>query len=265
MTVPTGEVKRVADLVLSRIVGGVYASGMRLPSELDLATDLSCGRSTVREALRHLAGLGIVQSRRGSGAMVLDFRREGTPPLLPAYVLAGRFDRPLPILARELLHMRSMLACEAVRLAALYAEPVALDEARRILARAAALEGDPAAHVLTELELFRSLVHASGIWPAVWLANVFWAPLRELHATLAPILGGPTPDYQRHTARLLELIEKRDADGAVRHLRRWLDGVDAHLQEGFERALDSASPPVSAARLSSRAKVAARSRKAVAP
>lgn len=229
--------QRVADEILTRIIAGTYPSGLRLPSEVDLAVELDCGRSTVREALRHLAGLGVVRSRRGSGAMVLDFRREGTPPLLPSYVLAGRFDRPPVTLARELLRLRALLAREAVRLAALYAQPGVLGEARGILAGAAALEGDPAAHALRELELFRALVCASGIWPAVWLSNAFWAPMRELQAMLAPAIGPPPADFQPAMARLLDLIEARDAEGADRHVTAWLARVDAGLLDAMAAAL----------------------------
>src|SRR5260370_240749 len=113
---PESEVRRVAHEILGRIVSGAYPPGLRLPAENDLATALSGGRSSVREALGHLAGMGVVKSRRGSGAMVLDFRREGTPALLPSYVLAGRFDRPVGVLARELLGVRTLLAAQAVRL-----------------------------------------------------------------------------------------------------------------------------------------------------
>jgi DNA-binding FadR family transcriptional regulator len=236
-----GEMQRVADEILARIIGGTYPSGLRLPSEVDLAVEFDCGRSTIREALRHLAGLGVVRSRRGSGAMVLDFRREGTPPLLPPYVLAGRFDRPPLTLARELLRLRALLAGEAVRLAALYAEPGALAEARRILAGAAAVERDPAAHAVRELELFRALVCASGIWPAVWLSNAFWAPMRELQATLAPAVGPPPADFQPAMARLLDLIEARDADGAERHISAWLARVDAGLLDAMGVALGAGS------------------------
>src|SRR5271155_1541627 len=105
---PSGEVRRVANEILGRIVAGAYPAGLRIPAENDLAAELSCGRSTVREALRHLTGFGVVKSRRGSGAMVLDFRREGTPALLPWYVMAGRFDRPAGVLASELLGVRTL-------------------------------------------------------------------------------------------------------------------------------------------------------------
>ena len=233
----SGEVRRVSDEILSRIISGAYPSGLRLPSEADLAAEFSCGRSTIREALRHLTGLGVVRSRRGSGALVRDFRREGTPALLPWYVLAGRFDRPAPVLAQELLSLRGLLATEAVRLAARYAEPSGMAEVRKILARAPSLEGDFAAHALNELDLFRALVCASGIWPAVWLANVFWAPMRELNAMLAASVGKIPSDYQAQMERLVDKIDARDEAGAVAHLGAWLAHVDAMLLRELEQVL----------------------------
>jgi DNA-binding FadR family transcriptional regulator len=235
----SGEVKRVADAVLARIIGGAYPIGLRLPSEVELAEELSCGRSTVREALQHLATLGVVRSRRGSGAHVLDFRREGTPALLPAYLAAAKFDKPLLTLAKELLHLRALLATEAVRLAAEHAPAGALGEAREVLARAVRAR-DPVEQAMAELELFRSIVSASEVWPAVWLANTYWAPLRETHALLAPALGGSPASFAEAMSRLLDLVEKRDADGAVKHLGRWLAKVDAALLDRLAEALGEA-------------------------
>ena len=233
----TGEIRRVSDEILARIVSGAYPAGLRLPSETDLAAELSCGRSTIREALRHLTALGVVRSRRGSGALVLDFRREGTPGLLPWYILTGRFDRPAPALARELLSLRDLLALQAVRLAARYADPKGIAEARSILARSPALNSDLAAHALNELEFFRALVCSSSIWPAVWLANVFWAPMRELHGMLAEAVGQISPNYQAQMERLLELIEARDEAGAEAHLAAWLAYVDKNLLCELEEVL----------------------------
>lgn len=239
----TGEVRRVSDELLGRIVAGAYPAGLRLPSETDLAGELACGRSTIREALRHLTALGVVRSRRGSGAMVLDFRREGTPALLPWYILTGRFDRPAEALARELLGLRGLLAIQAVRLASRYADPQGVAEARAILARSPKLERDLAAHALNELELFRALVCASSIWPAVWLANVFWAPMRELHGMLAEAVGQIPADYQPQMERLIDLIEARDEAGAEAHLVAWLAHVDSHLLRELEEVLGKTAPP----------------------
>lgn len=241
MVTPKGEVRRVAEVILGRILDGTYPRDLRLPPEASLAEELGCGRSTLREALRYLADLGLVQSRRGSGATVRDWRREGTPPLLPAYVRAGRFDVPVTRLAGEMLRLRTLMATEAVRLAARYAEPAALDEARRRLAAAPALEVDPAAHALNELELYRALVAASGIYPAAWMVNAFWAPLRELNALIAPLFGQVEPDFQPTMTRLLELVAARDEAGAVAHIAAWFARVDARLAGVIEAALGHAT------------------------
>jgi GntR family transcriptional regulator, transcriptional repressor for pyruvate dehydrogenase complex len=232
---PTGEVRRISDAILARILEGTYPSDLHLPAEVELAAEFACGRSTVREALRHLHGVGVVQSRRGSGAMVRDFRREGTPALLPSYLLAGRFDQPAAVLGHELLAMRAELALQAVRLAARYADPEGLAEARARLLRAPALEGDLPGHALNELELFRALVCASGVWPAVWLANAFWAPMRELYGMLAAAAGEVPAGYQAQMERLVALIAARDEVAAEAHLRAWLAHVDPRLLRALER------------------------------
>lgn len=48
-----------------------WTPGMRLPGELELARQLGVGRSTIREALRSLAHLGIVEARSGLGTFVV--------------------------------------------------------------------------------------------------------------------------------------------------------------------------------------------------
>lgn len=226
MVSPTGEVQRVSDKLLQRIVADAYPQGLRLPAESALAEEFSCGRSTIREALRHLADMGLIRSRRGSGAMVLDYRREGTPALLPTYLRLGRIENG-EVMARELLRLRMVMATEAARLAAIYAEPAALDEARRHLELAPGLESDPGAHALNELDFYRALVAASGIWPATWVVNALWAPLREINAELAPALGRVPANFQATMENLLGRIEASDEAGSVAVVRAWFTRIDA--------------------------------------
>ncbi|MFO0548338.1 MAG: GntR family transcriptional regulator [Polyangiaceae bacterium] len=224
-----GEVERVARELLAAIVSGRYPPGVRLPAETELASELGCGRSTVREALSRLATLGVVASRRGSGARVLDWRRDGTPALLPTFIAhAGERDLERSIL--ELLNMRRLLAKEAVRLAVRYASDAAIAQVRAAF-EASKHVTDPAEHVMAELEIFRGLVIASALWPAVWFANAFWGPMRELHARYAPLAGGPPPDYAPSTARLLDLVAARDERGAIEQLDQYLGRVDSTLVE----------------------------------
>ncbi len=233
----TGEVKRVADELVRRIVGGEYPAGLRLPPEVALAGELGCSRPTLREALGHLSGMGLVESRRGSGVLVRDFRREGTLGLLPAYLEAGRFDVPLGSLARELLHTRALLAEEAARLAATYGRPETLGEARRLAGQLPGLVGDPVAHTRCELELFRALLVASSMWPTVWFANAFWAPLRSLHERLAPIAWYVPPRHEEMLGELFAAVDARDGARAAAVVRAHFRGVDERVLPQLDRAL----------------------------
>src|SRR5262245_44286894 len=61
----------VLDQVLGQIRDGSLRPGDRRPSEYELMRMLRVGRSSVREALRGLISLGLVDTRPGRGAVVL--------------------------------------------------------------------------------------------------------------------------------------------------------------------------------------------------
>jgi GntR family transcriptional regulator, transcriptional repressor for pyruvate dehydrogenase complex len=222
-------VLRVSNALLGRIVSGAYPAGLRLPPEVALSGELGCARGTLREALRHLAGLGVVKSRRGSGVMVLDFRREGTLSLLPAYLAEGRFDRPLEAVASELLYIRKMLAVEAARLSATHATPQLLAPAKKLAKKLPTLEGDTVAHTLCELEMYRELLHASQMWPVVWFANAFWEPLRQLHEQMTAAVGVVPPVHGPMLDTLFALIERHEAQRASDLVRAHFDAVDEQI------------------------------------
>lgn len=63
-------VATVMDRITSYMETEHLQDGARLPSERELRAQLNVGRSTVREALRALEALGIVQIRQGAGVFV---------------------------------------------------------------------------------------------------------------------------------------------------------------------------------------------------
>jgi GntR family phosphonate transport system transcriptional regulator len=62
--------RRIADELAQDIVGGDYASGERLPGEVDMARRFGVNRHTVRRALAELSERGLVRAERGSGTYV---------------------------------------------------------------------------------------------------------------------------------------------------------------------------------------------------
>jgi GntR family transcriptional regulator, transcriptional repressor for pyruvate dehydrogenase complex len=62
-------------------------SGDKIPSERELTERLNVGRSSVREALRALELLGLIETRRGEGTFIRDFKGNQLVQLLSTFVL----------------------------------------------------------------------------------------------------------------------------------------------------------------------------------
>ncbi|OCA91569.1 GntR family transcriptional regulator [Bacillus sp. FJAT-27225] len=62
-------------------------TGDKIPSERELTERLNVGRSSVREALRALELLGLIETRRGEGTFIRDFKGNQLVQLLSTFVL----------------------------------------------------------------------------------------------------------------------------------------------------------------------------------
>ncbi|MDE2439941.1 MAG: transcriptional regulator GlcC [Betaproteobacteria bacterium] len=108
--------KQVADIVAERIerliIDGILKVGHPLPSERALCEKLGTSRSALREGLRALRGLGIIETQHGRGSFVarLSADRDASP-------LMHLFSSQ-PRTLYDLLEVRAILESEAARLAA---------------------------------------------------------------------------------------------------------------------------------------------------
>ena len=110
----------VLDQLLARIRDGSIRPGNRLPGEYELMRQLKVGRSSVREALRGLITMGLVETKTGRGAIV----RTNVPnPFehLQARRLSIEQLQKWAIL--DLLEVRESLEGQAAQLAAERATP----------------------------------------------------------------------------------------------------------------------------------------------
>ena len=62
--------EQIAESLTRRIVDGRYPVGAKLPTERELAVEFGANRNAIREAIKRLEALGVVQSRRGAGTFV---------------------------------------------------------------------------------------------------------------------------------------------------------------------------------------------------
>jgi DNA-binding FadR family transcriptional regulator len=106
-------VQRFEHLILS----GKISIGQKLPAERELALQLGVGRQVVHEGLLCLSAKGLVTMKPRAGAVVNDYRQEGSLALLQSLVdfQGNKIDRKL---LEDLVALRTLFEVETARLAA---------------------------------------------------------------------------------------------------------------------------------------------------
>lgn len=129
----------VVDGIRRMILDGQLGPGDRLPVEKDLAEALGVSRGSLREGVRALSILGIVDTRQGDGTYVtsLDPRRLLSPM---GFVVDLQGDGS----ALPFHHVRRILETEAAGLAATHITDEALAEARGVLDQVEEILREPA-------------------------------------------------------------------------------------------------------------------------
>jgi GntR family transcriptional repressor for pyruvate dehydrogenase complex len=85
--------------------------GDKLPSERELSEQLNAGRSSIREALRAMELLGLIETRRGEGTFLRTYRPYHTVELLSAFILHE------PKTKNDILVAKKIIEKEAAKLA----------------------------------------------------------------------------------------------------------------------------------------------------
>jgi len=141
---------QAADVLLGRIRAGEWTLGAKLPGETTLAPQLGVGRSTVREAIRQLAGRGVLDARQGSGVYVtaLDAPEDWDRVLRRADIVT-------------VLEARTAIEVEAAALAAARRTPADIRAMKRALAQRTAPGQSIEEHVDADTVLHRAIVVAA--------------------------------------------------------------------------------------------------------
>lgn len=212
------------------IMHGDFAPGDRLPSERELVETFGVSRVSVREAIRSLEAVGLVQVYQGRGAFVSDRRSRLGEPM--ARWLDLHRDEML-----ELLAVRGALDEHAAAAAVEHAGAAALAvvrEAEAAFAAAVGREVPMEELVPLDIDLHVAVAEASG-------NRLLYDLLSDLHhylnesryLALAP-KGRPQQSAVEH-AEIVDAIEARDAPAArlatARHIASVREVASRSLQD----------------------------------
>lgn len=146
----------VARQLLNLLLSGTVKIGERLPSERHLSEQLGVGRSLIREALKSLGLLGLVESRTGAGTFLVGTASSLLPQVIEWSVLLGERNE------HELIDVRTFLELALAELAAENRTPEDLAEIEHCLDMMRDSVGDLDRYVQHDLNFHAAIAKASG-------------------------------------------------------------------------------------------------------
>lgn len=198
-----------------------------LPGENDLAQQLNVSRSSVREAIKGLESLGLLEARRGSGVFVREFSFD---PILDNLQYGLAFD--LKALT-ELLEIRRVLETGMVGQAMSKMTEESLKDLDEILEqmgrRAEAEEAFPDEDRAFHQVLFADVDNQT----LLKLLDIFWIVMRRVSKQNPELWdNNPKWTYQLH-AKIVEALRAMDAERVREALASHYSGLESRLAQHF--------------------------------
>lgn len=201
----------IARQIGTAILVGAHAPGATLPGELELAVQFGASRNIVREAIKVLAGKGLVESRKKAGTRV---RQRADWQLLDRELLAWRLEGGTEIgFATDLLALREAIEPTAAAAAALHQDREAIQSIRTAFSGMVAASTDRKRFAGPDLQFHKAILAASGNELMMAFGGMIEAALAAFIAISLRHREAPGPSIPMHEAVLLA-IEAGDAERA---------------------------------------------------
>ncbi|HKH93007.1 MAG TPA: FadR/GntR family transcriptional regulator [Gemmatimonadaceae bacterium] len=213
---------RLARQIRGTIQNGNYRRGDRLPPIVEMARRFEVGQPSIREALKKLEAMGVVQIRHGSGVFVT---RSEEVLVLASPDYTGTVTKKLLL---DLIRARIPVEIQSVADAVTNATPEQVHELRRVLVAAGQHLDDDETLNSVNMEFHGRIAEASGNSVTAQLLAVLHELFTDEQRLILGIFGSREADHQDHL-QILEAIELRDRALAVERMRAHLESVHAAI------------------------------------
>jgi GntR family transcriptional regulator, transcriptional repressor for pyruvate dehydrogenase complex len=213
--------KQLESLILKKL-----QPGDKLPSERELAEMLGVSRSSIRDAIRSLELVGLVEPRQGAGTIVRE---------LSAETLVNPFANALKhreALVTELLDFRKIIEPPLSARAATHASPDEISEMEEILQRQAEKMSEGDATIAEDSEFHYAIALASGNTVVLKVLDILMDLLRDTRERSLQVAGRAEKSLAGHR-RILAAIKRHDAEAAKAAMRRHIEDVEEIVLNKF--------------------------------
>jgi len=213
--------RRLEQLIVERM-----KPGDMLPPEREMAENFGVSRSSIRDAIRRLELLGMVEPRQGAGTVV---RESSTQALINPLTTVLVQKRKLVV---ELLDVRNMLEPPLAARAASHASATDVAEMEDILRRQDEKLRRGEGAIEEDNEFHYTIAMASGNSVVLKILDVLMDLLRETRERSLQVEGRPQKSIAGHR-RILAAIKRHDAMGAELAMRRHIEEVSEIVLNKF--------------------------------
>jgi len=212
-----GVAKQIERLILKKL-----QPGDKLPSERDLAETLGVSRSSIRDAIRSLELMGMVEPRQGAGTIVLQISSDSL-----VNPLANARKRKEELVA-ELLDFRKMLEPPLAERAAIRVSPEELAEMEEILERQDEKLRNGESTIAEDTEFHYAIALASGNSVVRKVLDTLMDLLRDSRERSLQVDGRPQKSLAGHR-KILAALNRHDAEAAKLAMKRHIEDVEKML------------------------------------
>ena len=204
---------------IERLIVKKLKPGDKLPAERELAEMLQVSRGSIRDAIRGLELLGLVEPRQGSGTIVREISADS-----PANPFANALKRRQELVG-ELLDFRPVLEPPLAARAATHASPEEISEMESILRAQEEKQRQGDAAVAEDAEFHYNVALASGNSVVLKVIDILMDLLRETRTRSLQVGGRAEKSLDGHR-RILTAIKNRDSEAAKTAMRRHIEDVE---------------------------------------
>jgi len=213
--------KRIEQLILAKM-----KPGDKLPPERELSEMFGVSRSSIRDAIRSLELMGLVEPKQGIGTVVRELSAEMLVSPL-SNVLMRQHQ-----LVSELLDVRKMLEPPLAARAAAHASDEEIAEMEDILRRQSEKMAQGELAVEEDSEFHYAIALASGNSVVLKVLDLLMDLLRGTREKSLQVGGRPQKSMAGHR-RIMAAIRKHDATAAEAAMRRHVEEIEQIVLEKF--------------------------------
>ncbi|MBV8819957.1 MAG: FadR family transcriptional regulator [Acidobacteriaceae bacterium] len=220
--------------LVSHLMRGDWTEGDRIPAERELCHRLGVGRASLREALKALEIMGMIETRLGEGTFVCGRSEFFSRPLLWAITGSAKEE------AHELVESRKLIETETAGLAAQRATAEDMQAIGKHLDEMEASTGDAAAFLEADLNFHLAVAEAAHNRILANALSLIRNLLRQWIAQTLPKEGVAEAALSHHN-KIFTAIAKRNGPAARAAMQAHLEAMAAALLEQTESAAEQSA------------------------